>query len=101
MQHDPIQTLLHIPISKHLAIWLPQTTTTAGQTNPGTWNPSTKVSVKPNPQPAPHTHQSLQPQGLQIMPGPHISPERQGILEAYPQHRHNHHHELKHHHHHQ
>ena len=95
-QHDPVQILVHIPISKRPTIHPPQTTTTAGQTDPGTWDPSTAVAVKPSPKPAQTIHQAVQPQGLQTMPDPHAPPERQGILGAYPQHQHNHH---PHHHH--
>ena len=43
-QHDPVQALVHIPVTKRPVIHPPQTTTTAGKTNPGTWDPSTTVS---------------------------------------------------------
>ena len=89
-QHDPVQTLVNIPISKRPVIHPPQTTTTAGQTDTGTWNPSTTVTVKAGPRPAPPAHHIVQPQGLRTMPDP-PPPQGgreypQGVQGAYPQH---------------
>ena len=69
-KHDPVQALVRISVTKRPVIHPPQTTTTAGQTNPGTWDPSTTVTVKPGPQPAPPAHHIVQPQGLPTMPNP-------------------------------
>ena len=63
MQHDCIVTRLHIPISKRPAIRPPQTTTTTSETDPGKWDPSTTVPVKPNPQPAQTIYQPRSPKG--------------------------------------
>ena len=107
-QQDPVQTLVNIPISKRLVIHPPQTITAAGQTDPGTWDPSTSVTVKPGPRPAPATRQTVRPQGLRTMPDPPPPPGGpeypQGVLGPYPQyhphHYQHHHHERPHHQHH-
>ena len=108
----PVKTLVNIPISKRPVIHPQQTTTAGGQTNPGTWDPPTSVTVKPGCRPAPATHQTVRPQGLRTMPDappPPGGPEYpQGLLGPYPQH-HPHHHQRHHdqrphhhqHHHHQ
>ena len=69
-QHDPVGTLVNIPMSKRPVIRPPQTAIAAGQTDPGTWDPSTTVTVKPGRPPAPPAHQTVQPQGLRTMPDP-------------------------------
>ena len=93
------QTFVNIPITKRSVIQPPQTTTAAGQTDPGTWDPSTSVTVKPGPRPAPATHQAVRPQGLRTMPDPQPKPGGpeypQGILGPYPQH-HPHHYQRHH-----
>ena len=70
------------PRSKRPALRAPETTTAAGQTKTGTWDPSTGVSVKPTLKPAPTIHQPLQPQWLQMMPEADIPPERHRALGA-------------------
>ena len=69
-QHDAVRTLVNIPISKRPVIHPPQTTTAAGQTDAGTWDPSTTITVKPGCRPAPPAHLIVQPQGLRTMPDP-------------------------------
>ena len=78
----------------------PKTTTAAGQTDPGTWDPWTTITVKPGPRPAPAAHQTVRPEGLHTMPDPPTptgGPEYpQGVLGPYPQH-HPHHYQRQHH----
>ena len=54
----------------------PQTTTAVGKTDPGTWDPSTSVTVKPGPRPAPATHQAVRPERLSMMPDPPPPPRQ-------------------------
>ena len=88
------------PFTKRPVIHPPQTITAAGQSDPGRWDLSTSVAVKPGPRPAPATHQAVRPQGLRTMPDPPAPPGGpeypQGILGPYPQH-HPHHYQRHHH----